>query len=67
METQDGIRCSECHRTVDEFTAIKEQWHFWSDGRDLLPYCPACSGRELGGEATESVPLVHPRAQANGF
>ena len=37
-----GIRCEECEREVDEFTAAAEKWHFWCDGRDLLPYCPEC-------------------------
>jgi hypothetical protein len=47
----DGlIRCSECRREVDEFVAIKERWGYWLDGRDLLPYCPACSEREFGGD-----------------
>jgi hypothetical protein len=63
----DGsIRCSECHREVDEFTAIAESWQFWSDGHELLPYCPNCSKREFSGEATEAVPLAHPRAAGNG-
>ena len=59
------IRCEECHREVDEFTAAAEQWHFWSDGRELLPYCPACAERELAVEEKEAVPLVSPRATSN--
>jgi len=39
---------------------------FWSDGRDLLPYCPSCSQREFGALATEPLPVAHPRAAANG-
>jgi hypothetical protein len=27
-----AIRCEQCGREVDEFTAIKEQWGYWSDG-----------------------------------
>ena len=60
------IRCEACEREVDEFTAAAERWHFWSDGRDLLPYCPECSEREFRGEATEPVPLAHRRAASNG-
>ena len=60
------IRCEECHREVDEFTAAAEQWHFWSDGRRLLPYCPACSERGRGVEETEPVSLVPPGAASNG-
>ncbi len=37
----DGIRCEECRRTVDEFTAIAERWGYWSDGcGELLSFCP---------------------------
>jgi hypothetical protein len=32
-----AIRCTECHREVDEFTAIKERWGYWSDGHEVLP------------------------------
>jgi hypothetical protein len=41
----EGIRCTECKREIDELTAIAERWPFWSDGRHLLPYCPTCSKR----------------------
>lgn len=61
-----AIPCEECRREVDEFTAIKERWHFRRDGRDLLPYCPQCARREFGGTETEPVPLAHPRAATNG-
>ena len=38
---EDGIRCEECRRTVDEFTAIAERWGYWSDGcGELLSFCP---------------------------
>jgi hypothetical protein len=37
------IRCEECKREVDEFTAVAEKWRFFSDGSELLPYCPDCS------------------------
>ena len=58
--------CEECHDEVDKLTAAAEKWHFWSDGRNLLPYCAACSERKFGGEAMEPVSLVHPRAMSNG-
>ena len=61
-----AIRCEGCEREVDEFTAAAEKWRFLSDGRELLPYCPECSAREFGGEATEPVPLVHSRSANNG-
>jgi len=68
MDTADGVRCSECHREVDEFTAIAERWGYWSDGcGELLAFCPECAGREFGGRPTESVPPAHPRAESNGF
>jgi NAD-dependent SIR2 family protein deacetylase len=57
----DEIRCSECHREVEESTAIKERWGFWSDGcGELLPYCPECALREFARDASASglVPLV---------
>lgn len=60
----DSIRCSECRREVDEFTAIAENWGFWSDGcGELLPYCPDCAKREFADDAPSSgfVPLVHRR------
>jgi hypothetical protein len=44
---EGAIRCEECQRDVDEFTAIKERWGYWSDGcGDLLAYCPDCARRE---------------------
>ncbi len=59
----DSIRCSECHREVDEFTAIKESWGYWSDGcGDLLPFCPKCAQREFaddGGDGS-SLPAREP-------
>jgi hypothetical protein len=46
--TADLIRCEECGRAVDEFTAIAERWGFWSDGcGELLPFCPECAGASL--------------------
>jgi hypothetical protein len=64
---EGSIRCSECRREVDEFTAIMERWRFWSDGcGELLPFCPECDEREFGGHATESVPLIHSRATTSG-
>ena len=44
---EDGIRCEECGRVVDEFTAIAERWGYWSDGfGELLPFCAKCAERE---------------------
>jgi hypothetical protein len=63
---EDAIRCAECDREVDEFTALAENWEFWSDGRDLVPYCPECSRREFQAPATEPLPQAHPRALGNG-
>ena len=35
---QAAIRCAECDREVDEFTAIAEKWGYWSDGvGELVP------------------------------
>jgi hypothetical protein len=35
-------------REVDEFTAITEEWGYWSDGvGELVPYCPNCARREF--------------------
>ena len=28
----EDIRCAECRREVDEFTAIAEKWGYWSNG-----------------------------------
>ncbi len=64
MLIDDAIRCSECQREVDEFTAIAERWGFWSDGcGELLSFCPECSRREFAADAPASalVPLVHRR------
>jgi hypothetical protein len=58
------IRCEECHREVDEFTAIHERWGYWSDGcSELLPYCPECAKREFASDTLASgrVPLVKPQ------
>ena len=43
-----------------------ERWKFWSDARDLVPYCPECSRREFQAPATEPLPRAHPRALGNG-
>ena len=59
MLIDDAIRCSECHREVDEFTAIAEKWGFWSDGcGELLPFCSECARREFAKDAPASG-LVH--------
>ena len=49
-----AIRCAECKWEVDEFTAIAEGWRYYSYGRDLLAYCPACARRELAHDAPAS-------------
>jgi hypothetical protein len=42
------IRCAECGREVDEFTAIFEKWGYWSDVvGGLVPFCPRCAKREF--------------------
>jgi hypothetical protein len=48
------VRCSECGRAVDEFTTIAERWLYYSDGRDLFPYCPMCAEREFADDARVS-------------
>ena len=62
------IRCEGVSPRVNELQSAVEHWVFWSDGRELLRYCPECSEHELGGEETktEPLPLVHPRAATNG-
>jgi hypothetical protein len=42
-----AIRCEECHREVDEFTALAGRWGYWSDGCALLPFCPEFAKREF--------------------
>lgn len=59
-----SVRCSECKREVDEFTAISERLGYWSDGcGDLLVFCPECARREFADDAPASglVPLVFRR------
>jgi hypothetical protein len=47
-ELVGDIRCAECGREVDEFTAIAEKWGYWSDGiGELVPFCPECATREF--------------------
>jgi hypothetical protein len=55
------MRCEECHRETDEFTAMAERWGYWSDGRgELLPFCPECARREFAPDAPSGgvVPLA---------
>ena len=61
-----GIRCAECRRDVDEFTAIAEKWGYWSDGvGDLVPFCPECGKREFAPDAPASrVPQGEHRRRA---
>ena len=47
-----AFRCGECHREVDEFTAIAEKWGYWSDGvGELVAFCPECARREFAPDA----------------
>jgi hypothetical protein len=49
------IRCAECEREVDEFTAIFEKWGYWSDGvGELVPFCPECARREFAPDTPGS-------------
>ena len=51
----EDIRCAECAREVDEFTAIGEKWRYSSDGvGELLPFCPECAKREFAADAQAS-------------
>jgi len=53
VELGGKIRCSECRRSVDEFTAMAERWGFWSDGcGELLRFCPDCATREFPPDAS---------------
>lgn len=48
------IRCALCQRSVHEFTASLEGWHYWSDGAgELIPFCPDCSRPELASALLE--------------
>ncbi len=67
----DGdIRCAECDREVDEFTAIAEKWGYWSDGAgELMPFCPECAKREFAPDARaygSSPPARHHDASSSG-
>ena len=55
LDPQTPVRCAECGREVDEFTAIKQQWRYWSDGLgELHPYCPECAEREFDHSVVRS-------------
>jgi hypothetical protein len=43
-----AVECAECARAVSEVEAIAEGWRYWSDGRDLRPFCPDCARYEFG-------------------
>jgi hypothetical protein len=66
----DAVRCTECHREVDEFTAIAERSRYWSDGcGELLPFCPESSKRQFAPDAPASVaspPAPSPGASSPG-
>jgi hypothetical protein len=50
-----AIRCAECRREADDFTAIAEGWRYYSDGTSgLMPFCPACARREFAPDAPAS-------------
>jgi hypothetical protein len=54
---ESAIRCAECSREVDEFTAIAEKWGYWSDGvGELVPFCPECARRAFAADARASGP-----------
>jgi hypothetical protein len=57
-----AVVCTECGREVDEFTTIAERWLYYSDGRDLYPFCPECAKREFAPDAAVSgrLPLARP-------
>lgn len=58
-ETQ--VRCEECHREVDEVTAIAERRGYCSDGcGELLAFFPECARREfaLDSPASERLHVV---------
>jgi hypothetical protein len=58
---ETAIRCEKCRLEVDEFTAIKERWGFWSDGcGELLPFCPECARHEFADDARASAPSIRP-------
>ena len=54
MDDDGAVRCSECDRAVDEVTTIAERWLYYSDGRDVYPYCPICAEREFAEDAPAS-------------
>ncbi len=65
----ETFACSECHREVDEFTAISERWGYWSDGcGELLLFCPDCARREFAPDAPAGglVLLVQRRDASHG-
>ena len=50
-----SVRCAECDREVDEFSAIAEKWGYWSDGfGELVPFCPECAKREFAPDSPRS-------------
>jgi hypothetical protein len=52
----ESVRCAECAREVDEFTAIAEKWGYWSDGMgELVPFSPECARREFSPDAPRSL------------
>jgi hypothetical protein len=51
------IHCTECERPVSGAVAAAEGWTYWSDGRDLNPYCPECANREFAPDAPPASPV----------
>jgi len=51
MKEQDVIHCTECDRRVTGTAAATDGWTYWSDGKDLNPYCPECAEREFAPDA----------------
>ena len=54
---QAAIRCAECDREVDEFTAIAEKWGYWSDGVGELVPSAQCAETRVPPDARAMVSL----------
>ena len=66
VELGGTIRCSEHRHSVDEFTAMAERWGFWSDGCELLPFCPDCATREFAPDASAGGHASRPEQTREG-
>jgi hypothetical protein len=58
MDDEALVQCSECKHAVDEFTLIAERWRYWSDGCELLAFCPECARREFAPPDASASGLV---------